>query len=158
MAEHASDPTGSAGATVRLLVDGVQVLCLEPSDTDRYPTETREVSFECSSGDVITGTWRGIPLVSVLRACSLPDETTHVLITARDGHRCCLAVGQAFDALLAYERVDGPSDSDGIPRLLVPGIAGPRTLKWVTTIEPMALDPGEDPQEYEPLPPSIARD
>lgn len=111
-----------------------------------FPVVERRVGFECSSGEWIEREYRGVELERVLAAVSLPDETTHFRVTAGDGHVACPAVTDALAGILATGR-------DGAPRFVAPGIAGPRAIKRVQRVEALALDPGEDPDEFEEIPP-----
>ena len=106
----------------------------------------RRIGFECASGDWIERDYRGVEVEDVLDDVALPAETTHLLVTARDGHVACPAVLDALDGLLATER-------GGAPRFVAPGIAGPRAIKRVQRIEAVTLDPAEDPEDYERVPP-----
>lgn len=147
---------------VTIRVDGAPVASIDRTSLERYGTKTRDVTFECSSGELLSGRWRGIDLGGVLESLPLPDETTHLLVEARDGHRTCLQIGDAFDGLLAFDRLDdrpdGKAPEGELPRLLLPGLEGPRTLKWVATMEPIHLEPDEDPADFEPVPPSVEAD
>jgi len=111
-----------------------------------FPVVERRVGFECSSGEWIEREYRGVELEPVLERVSLPDETTHLRVTAGDGHVACPAVGDALAGILATER-------DGSPRFVAPGIAGPRATKGVQQVEAVALDPDDDPTEFEEVPP-----
>ena len=128
---------------------------LTKGDLNGFAMTTRWITYECSSGDRITGRWRGIILECVLDELALPDNTTHLLVEASDGHKTCLDIHSAYDALLAFERLDRNEPHDaGFPRLLPSGLEGPRSLKWVDRIRPLHLAPGDRPEAYEPLPPS----
>lgn len=132
---------------------------LTPEMLDQFETTARTVTFECTSGDQITGRWWGIVLGDFLDELDLPDDATHLLVEARDGHKACLDIRSGFDALLAFRRLDDDDDdAGGLPRLLLSGLGGPRSLKWVKRIRPVQLAPGEQPEDYEPLPPSVEDD
>lgn len=131
-------------------------LVLTKGDLSRFASTTRRITYECSSGDRITGCWWGIILEGVLDELTLPDNTTHLLVEARDGHKTCLDIHSAYDALLAFERLDRNKPHDaGLPRLLRSGLEGPRSLKWVDRVRSLHLAPGDRPEAYEPLPPSL---
>jgi len=108
----------------------------------------RQVAFRCASGDRIERTYCGVPVEDVLATVDLPGETTHLRVTARDGHVACLAVTDALDGVLALERA-------GAPRLVAPGIAGPRAIKRVHMMEAVALAADDDPEDLERVPPDV---
>lgn len=154
-----TNPTSNSGPLdhrVEFIENGDIGYVLSNADLDRFDTTTRKITFECSSGDLITGRWNGIVLGDVLDELSLPGDTTHLLVEARDGHKACLGIHSALDALLAFDRLDESERTDsGLPRLLRYGLEGPRTLKWVRRIRPLHLSTEERPEDFEPLPPSV---
>jgi len=131
-----------ADPSVELVGEGTETV----SVPNGFTVVDRRIGFECASGDWIERDYRGVEVEEVLDGVSLPDETTHLLVSARDGHVACPAVLDALDGLLATER-------DGAPRFVAPGIAGPRAIKRVERIEAVTLEPGDDPEEYERVPP-----
>lgn len=111
-----------------------------------FPVVERRIAFRCSSGERIERDYAGVPVDAVVGTVELPGETTHVRVSAGDGHVACLAVADALDGLLAMER-------DGAPRFVAPGIAGPRAIKRVREMETITLAPGDDPEDFEGVPP-----
>lgn len=111
-----------------------------------FPVVEREIGFECASGEWIERTYDGVPFAAVASTVDLPGDTTHLRVTARDGHVACLAVGDVLDGILAIE-------GSGTPRLVAPGIAGPRAIKRVQRIEALSLPPETDPERFERVPP-----
>jgi len=111
----------------------------------------RTLSFNCVSGGVITGTWRGIVIDELLERVSVPAETTHLVVTAADDHTVCLPIIDLTDALLALSRVDssGNEERKGTPRIVGPSLDGPRAIKNVVRIEPVTLSPDRSPTELE---------
>ncbi|PSQ06908.1 sulfite oxidase-like oxidoreductase [Halobacteriales archaeon QS_5_68_33] len=113
-----------------------------PSDTGGdFEVVERTVTFECLSRGLITGTWRGIVVDELLERAAVPGETTHLVVTADDGHRVRLPIPEAIDALLALSRVDeaGTTHKAGMPRLVGRSLEGPRTVKNVARIEPIPV-------------------
>lgn len=140
-------------------------------DLRRFEQVTRFLRFACSTGDRFGGEWRGVPVATLLESTTLPDETTHLLVEGEDGFRACVPVRAALDGLLVVggddedgDGHDGEDDEDGdghdseddedgdgrdTPRFVSPGVDGTRTVQRVTGLEPLALDPGESPDDYE---------
>jgi len=116
-----------------------------------FAVEERTLSFECVSGGVITGTWRGIAVDELLGRASVPAETTHLVVTATDGHTVCLPITAVTDTLLALDRVDtsGKTERTATPRIVGPDLDGPRAIKNVTHVDPVALAPDRSPTELE---------
>jgi DMSO/TMAO reductase YedYZ molybdopterin-dependent catalytic subunit len=114
--------------------------------TDGFPTEERRMGFECSSGDWIERDYRGVAVADVLDTVALPEETTHLRVTAADGHVACPAIVDALEGLIVTAGED-------VPRFVAPGVIGPRTIKRVRRIEAVALSGEEDPTEFETVPP-----
>lgn len=119
---------------------------------DGWPTTTEQITVACDTGTRRTAEWRGVPLAPVLDDTAPPD-TTHLRVHARDGHVVCVPVADVLDGLLAVER-------DGVPlaateqyavRFLAPDVAGSRTVKGVTRIEPLSLPADADRERYESL-------
>lgn len=140
---------------VQVVVDDSVVVTLSRSDCDRFDETDRRVTFECASGAEITGRWRGIALGTILENDAIPPETTHLLVVARDGHHVCLDIATAANGLLAFERSGGTASTEHeFPRIVIEGLAGPRTIKLVDTIRPVVLTGEDRPDEFETLPPS----
>ena len=113
-----------------------------PSDTGGdFEIVERTVTFECLSRGLITGIWRGIVVGELLESAAVPGETTHLVVTADDGHSVRLPIPDAIDALLALSRVDeaGTTHTAGMPRFVGPSLDGPRTIKNVARIEPVPV-------------------
>lgn len=112
------------------------------------------VAFRCRSGRTIAGRWRGVPVAELLDRAEAPDSTTHLAVESATGHRACVRVTDALDGMLAVQawRNGTRSDGDELPRLVGSGIDGPRTMKRVSRIAAIRLEPGEDAMEYERLP------
>lgn len=90
-------------------------------------------------GDLVSNArWRGVPLVRLLAAAGLNEEVTEISFVADDGYTESLPLEQALrdEVLVAYE-MNGEllSRKHGSPaRLLVPGLYGLKSVKWLTGI------------------------
>lgn len=110
------------------------------------PVVEHRIGFECSSGEWIERDYRGVRVDRVLEAVPVPEETTHLVVSADDGHVACPAIWDALDGLLAT----GERRS---PRFVAPGIAGPRAIKGVERIEAIVLASEAEPESLERIPP-----
>lgn len=111
--------------------------------------ETADWTFRCASGDEISGPWTGVGVAELLDRAEAPADTTHLAVESADGYWACVPVAAALDGLLAVER-DGRS-CEGAPRFVAPGVDGPRTVKRVARLAPLALSPDADPEDREEL-------
>lgn len=125
---------------------------IELISTDTYEPEELTASFVCSSGEEFGGTWRGIPVRSVLDAAE-DDSITHLVFVSSDGFQVCLPVADAFDAIVATDRIDAPGS--GLPRLIAPSISGTRTIKDVHLVQLKRLTADDEPEDFETMPPSM---
>lgn len=114
-----------------------------------YETATVEEAFRCSTGDLIAEGWTGLAVGPLLFDADAPDETTHVQVEGADGFTVCVPIGSALDGVLAFGGSDRSVESE--PRFAAPDISGTRTVKGVRRIEPIALDPGDHPEQWEDL-------
>lgn len=141
--------TERSGKTTRSVqIDGaapIEVDCDGPIE-EEWSVVRDSLGFECSSGDWIEREWVGIPVLELLEAADVPGETTHVQFFSNDGDRACVGLADLEDAILAV------GDADGSPRLVSPHVIGPRSIKNLARVRPLALAPGEDREEYEELP------
>lgn len=165
----------SLGA-VEVTVEGDEAVTVTdaPAARDRFEWTSREFAIHCHTGRVIEGRWTGFPVAALTEAARPPPETTHLLVTGRDGHSACVPVSAVPGALLGFVREavtvtypddyevpdrggdegsdeaspdDGPTD--GTPRFLAEGVDSSHTVRNVATIETVSLDPDEDPRSYE---------
>jgi len=122
------------------------------ADRARFGWTAREFAIHCHSGRVIEGRWRGVPFGPVTDAARVPPETTHFLVTARDGYRACVAVRDGRRALLGFDReavqVSGGDATEGTPRFLARGLDSTEAVRDVDRIAAVAVPPGEDPLAY----------
>lgn len=150
-----------------------------PSARDRFGWSSREFAIHCHTGRVIEGRWTGFPVGALTEAARPPAETTHLLVTGRDGHTACVPASVVPGALLGFVREtvavaypdegesyggpgaagdgsgEGGRDDDtrrpteGTPRFLAEGVNSSHTVRDVAAIEAVTLDPAEDPRSYE---------
>ncbi|MFD1647612.1 molybdopterin-dependent oxidoreductase [Haloarchaeobius litoreus] len=145
--QDSSAADGRDRTTADVLVDGETPRSLDALlSTAGVGTVERTLGYDCLSRGLVDATWRGVPVRDLVEAVGLPDETTHLLVESRDGHRGCVPIGTALDGLLALERDGEPLSG---PRFLAPQIEGPRAVKDVARLEPVALAPHEDRTAYE---------
>lgn len=131
-----SHVAGDAGGDLRALAE-------------RHGLDTLDHETACSSGEPIEGRWRGVPLSALLDAAD--PEATHLVVEAADGFRVCVPVADALFGILAVERLDAPDE--GLPRLVVPSVDGPRMAKHVRRLDTERLPPGTEPETLERLAP-----
>lgn len=90
-------------------------------------------------GDLVgNARWRGVPLGRLLAAAGLNQEVTEIGFLAADGYTESLPLERALrdEVMVAYEMNGEPlSRKHGSPaRLLVPGIYGMKSVKWLTQV------------------------
>jgi hypothetical protein len=136
--------------------DGLRVADVSTA-RERFGWEDREFTIRCHSGRVTRGRWGGIPLAPVLEAAGCGPDTTHLLVTARDGFQVCVPIEAALDGLIGLDRESvevtpgdkGKTESpDGTPRLLGSRIDDTKTVRDLDAIEPVSVPPGADPIEH----------
>ena len=90
-------------------------------------------------GDLISNArWRGVRLSHILAAAGLKKEVIEISFRAADGYSESIPLERAMrdEVLVAYEMNGEPLNSKhGAPaRLLVPGLYGLKSVKWLTKI------------------------
>ena len=90
-------------------------------------------------GDLISNArWRGVPLSQILAAAGLKKEVTEISFRAADGYSESIPLERAMrdEVLVVYEMNGEPlNNKHGAPaRLLVPGLYGLKSVKWLTRI------------------------
>lgn len=118
----------------------------DPGAIEEFPVTLRTFEYTCHTGRPIGGRWLCVDLGDVLEAADLPPSTTHVLVEGADEYRSCLEILTALEASLGLRRIGGADDT---PRLHAPSIPSDRTVRAVERIEPIALEAGTDPEEFE---------
>lgn len=121
----------------------------QPDQAGAFDRVEQTITFECVSGGLITGTWWGVRLEELLERAGVPEETTHLVVTAEDGHAVCLPLFDTTGALVALRRTDDADEPRAVetPRIVGSDVDGPRAIKNVVRIEPVAVAPGRDPAE-----------
>lgn len=144
MSKNAADPVLPEAAWA-LTVDGMveRPLLLSLDDLAALPRVERYVTMECVSNPVAgrlmsTGLFSGAALADLLAAAGLRPGAAHLRFRAPDGHREGAGVAEALQsgALVAYA-MNGEwlSAAHGAPaRLLLPGLYGFRSVKWLIGI------------------------
>lgn len=145
----------SPSSPIRLDGDGAEPVTVDAAALAALPLCERECEIVCATGDRYVETWQGVPTLELLELASVPPETTHLLVEAADGYRACVAVEMAIEGLLALGKNGEPfrdaPDAGYETRFVAADADGPRTVKDVARIEPLVLEPGEDPEAYEAL-------
>ncbi len=100
-------------------------------------------TLECISNTVggkyiSTATWRGFPLVELLREAGLHDGIVDIELHAADGYVESIPLAEALaeDTMVVHTMNGEPlNDEHGAPaRLIVPGIFGMKNVKWLTQV------------------------
>lgn len=136
----------------RIVVEGESPVTLPTTHEEAAATfdlTTRTIRFQCASGDWLVDDWTGVPVERLLTRATLPPETTHVVVAAADGYSSCIAVADIADAMVAYDASDRPPTD--FPRFVSSSVGGPRAVKNLARITPVALAGHEDPEDYEDL-------
>ena len=123
-------------------------------------------------GAIGTAKWGGVKLADLMKLAGVDDPIhaeevggmEHVRFYSLDGMMASIGVEKALspygDCLLAYEMNDEPLPRDhGFPlRIIVPGYAAVRNVKWLNKIE-LAATEAEGPWQrglnYKTLPPAV---
>ncbi|MEJ7749421.1 MAG: molybdopterin-dependent oxidoreductase, partial [Candidatus Limnocylindrales bacterium] len=108
------------------------------------PAVDQETTLMCISNSVGGGLmsnaiWRGVPLADLLAAAGVGSAAVEVLCHAVDGYTDTMPIAKALErtTLLAYHMNGEPLPGrHGYPvRLLVPGMYGEKSLKWIDRLE-----------------------
>jgi hypothetical protein len=93
--------------------------------------------LDCTSGWALQTSWRGIPLVALLRHAGTTSSPLSVVVRSATGWSSSLDPTELDDALLATSVAGGPlPDANGAPcRLVAPNRRGLDWVKWVTEIQ-----------------------
>ncbi|MGM0604129.1 MAG: molybdopterin-dependent oxidoreductase [Halobacteriota archaeon] len=108
------------------------------------------IGVECASGDWLEDDWTGVPVFDLLEQADVPPETTHVQFESVDGDLACVPLADLEGGLVAVD--DGTEAAENAPRFVSPHVLGPRTVKNLVCMRPLALAAGDDRVEYEALP------
>jgi DMSO/TMAO reductase YedYZ molybdopterin-dependent catalytic subunit len=114
------------------------------ADLIALPAVTQETTLECISnwvggGLISNAMWRGVPLRHFIEAAGPLPGIKEVVCRAVDGYADNISYEQAMDptTLVAYEMNGVPLPArHGFPaRLVVPGLVGEKSIKWLTRID-----------------------
>jgi len=143
----------AADATPTTRIEGREPLLLPwdaaPEDVG-IETFAGTIGFECASGDWLESEGTGVRVLPLLEAAAFPEATTHVRFESANGDTACVPLRDLDGAIVALGAGEGRVD--GLPRFVSPRVLGPRTVKNLRRIEPLALAPGADREAYESLP------
>ena len=129
------------------LVDNPMTLTYDDLKT-ALPVE-EYVTLECIGnvvgGDLIgNAKWKGVRLSAILEEARLGPDVIDVAFEAADGFTNAVSLGRAMsgDVLVVYEMNGQPLPAEhGFPaRIVVPGLYGYKSVKWITKIEPVDHD------------------
>lgn len=100
------------------------------------------ISYGVGSGLISNARWKGVPLPTLLAAAKPKSDTVSVLFHAADGFFETFPFSKAIEmtTLVAWEMNGEPlPQRHGFPvRVIVPGVYGERSAKWVTRLEFLA--------------------
>lgn len=152
MPDATTDPPHADLPDTGITLAGTTETTLDASHLADIPWREHHVDVSCdTTEDDHAATWAGVSLLDALESVGVPDDTTHVAVTAHDGYRVCIALTDAIDAIIALTKDGEPltDAADYETRLVAPTIGGTRTVKDVARIEPVALDPDDSPESLE---------
>ena len=104
----------------------------------------QETTLSCISNPVggrlmSNAMWKGVPLRALLEEAGPQDGVVEAVLRAADGYTDTFAIEKAMDptTLVAYEMNGEPlPERHGFPvRIIVPGLFGEKSAKWVTSVE-----------------------
>jgi DMSO/TMAO reductase YedYZ molybdopterin-dependent catalytic subunit len=102
------------------------------------------ISNQVGGGLMSNAVWKGVPLRSLLEASGPHAGITRVVLRAVDGYDDTIPFAKAMEptTLVAYEMNEAPLPfRHGYPvRLIVPGLYGEKSVKWITRVELLAQD------------------
>lgn len=135
----------------QLLIDGEveRPLRLRYADLTTLRSLQGYVTLCCISnevgGDLIgNALWEGIPLRALLEQVGMRKDAVDIQFEAYDGYTDSIPIAKALDpATLVAWKMNGeplPWDHGAPARLIVPGIYGMKSVKWLTRIAPVTLD------------------
>jgi DMSO/TMAO reductase YedYZ molybdopterin-dependent catalytic subunit len=113
------------------------------------PSIEQYVTLTCISnpigGDLIgSALWKGVRLKHLLQQADLAPETERLAFHAADGYYDSFGLDVAMrdEVIVAYEMNGVPlPKAHGFPaRIIVPGLYGMEHVKWLSRIEPVAVD------------------
>jgi hypothetical protein len=133
-------------STWRLAVTGLvdNQLYLTYDNITSLPNDSEVATLKCVEGPSGTADWRGVKLKSILDSAGLKPNSKEIVFYGADGYSSSLTIEDALqdDVLLAYEMNDKTLPPEhGFPlKLVVPGKAGYKWVKWIERIEVIDYD------------------
>lgn len=143
----------SAGFEPQVTVEGRDTVTVTPTTIQDLEVATKPFEIICATGNRYTADWTGPTVASLLDAAGTDPETTHVVVESADEYQVVIPAREALGGLLAFLK-DGESIGNAqeyMNRLVCPGTEGARDIKGAARIEPVTLEPGEDPEALENL-------
>ncbi len=132
--------------TWELKIDGLveTPLVLSYQNITALPSKSVTAKLKCVEGPSGTAVWKGVKLKTVLDLAVPKPNAEEVIFYAADDYSSSLELDDATadDVLLAYE-MNGetlPADHGYPLRLVVPGKAGYKWVKWLERIEVVDYD------------------
>ena len=113
-------------------------------DLQKLPATTQQTTLRCISNGVGDGLmsnaiWKGVPLRTLLEAANPRAGVVEARLYGVDGYTDTIAFAKAMEpsTLVVYEMNGEPLPMrHGYPvRVIVPGLFGEKSVKWVTRIE-----------------------
>jgi hypothetical protein len=132
--------------TWRLAVTGMvdNQLYLTYDNITSLPHKSKVATLKCVEGPSGTADWRGVKLKSILDQAGVQENAKEVVFFGADGYSSSLTIEDALqdDVLLAYEMNGKTLPSEhGFPlKLVVPGKAGYKWVKWIERVEVIDYD------------------
>ena len=132
-------------STWRLEINGLvqNPVNLTYQDITSLPAKSITTKLKCVEGPSETAEWRGVPLRTLLDKAQIKSGALEVVFYAEDGFSSSLTLEEIDDdVILAYE-MNGETlpEGHGYPvRLVAPGKAGYKWVKWITKIEVVDYD------------------
>ncbi|MFW6383896.1 MAG: molybdopterin-dependent oxidoreductase [Halodesulfurarchaeum sp.] len=139
--------------TPQVTVHGEDPFVVGPEILDAVGVATEEFGIVCATGHTYEAAWTGPRVGALLDLAGVDPETTHIVVESADDYRVAVPVRGALGGILAYLK-DGEiiaESQEYVNRLVCPGTEGARDIKGASRIEPVTLDPGEDPESLENL-------
>lgn len=110
----------------------------------RQETTLMCISNPLGGGLMSNAMWTGVPVAELLGQAGAHPDARELLCRSVDGYSDSIPIEKALDGtvLVAYEMNGVPlPDRHGFPvRLLVPGMYGEKSIKWLTRIEVVTGD------------------
>jgi hypothetical protein len=119
-------------------------LYLNYENITSLPNKSEVATLKCVEGPSGTADWKGVKLKNILDEAVIQNNAKEVVFHAADGYSSSLTIEDAMqdDVLLVYEMNGETLPSEhGFPlKLVVPGKAGYKWVKWIERIEIIDYD------------------